>query len=351
MILWTIIFILFGLTMLVGGIQLALLGGSWYYMLAGATMVIVAVLIKPRRPAAQLLYALLLLVTAMWAFWEVGFDWWPLASRLGVLLLLAIPLLFPGRGNPRWGAISLAVAWVGVGLFTLASIPYDAHKIEGELPTASAITEPRLGDVPKEDWLSYGRSKLGQRYSPLEQITPENVDQLELAWEYQTGDRKGPNDVVETTYEATPLKAGNTLYLCTPHNWLVALDADTGKERWVYDAQVAPESQRQHQTCRGVSYLPPEQGDAPQVETLDSPAEEQESVECDAQLFLPTSDARLLALDPATGAKCSNFADNGELNLLHNMPYPHDGFYYSTSPPIVANGVVVVAGAVNDLTL
>ncbi len=348
MILWTVIFILFGLTMLAGGVQLVLLGGSWYYLLAGAAMVVVALLIKPRRPVAQCLYALLLLVTAAWAFWEVGFDWWPLASRLGVLLLLAIPLLFPGPGNPRWGAASLAVVWVGVGLFAVASIPYDAHRIEGELPTEVVISNPRMGDVPEGDWLSYGRSNLGQRYSPLEQITPDNVDQLELAWEYQTGDRKGPDDVVETTYEATPLKVGNTLFLCTPHNWLVALDADTGEERWVHDAKVPPESQRQHQTCRGVSYLPPEQADLPQVETVQSPAENLNSVECDAQLFLPTSDARLLALDPSTGARCSNFADNGELDLMHNMPFRQDGFYYSTSPPVVANGVVVVAGAVND---
>ncbi|MEP1213951.1 MAG: glucose/quinate/shikimate family membrane-bound PQQ-dependent dehydrogenase [Marinobacter sp.] len=348
MVLWIAIFIVIGLALLTGGIKLMLLGGSWYYMLAGTTMIVVALLIKPRRPIAQTLYAFLLLATAAWAFWEAGFDWWPLASRLGVLLLLAIPLLFPGRGNPRWGAVSLAVVWVGVGLFSVASIPYDAHRIEGELPKESTISDPRLGNVPEGDWLSYGRSNLGQRYSPLEQITPENVDQLELAWQYQTGDRKGPDDVVETTYEATPLKVGNTLYLCTPHNWLVALDADTGKERWVYDAGVAPESQRQHQTCRGVSYLPPEEGDLPQVETVQSPAENLDSVECDAQLFLPTSDARLLALDPSTGAQCSNFAEDGELDLMHNMPHRQAGFYYSTSPPVVASNVVVVAGAVND---
>ncbi|MEX2475365.1 PQQ-binding-like beta-propeller repeat protein, partial [Marinobacter sp.] len=347
MIFWTIIFLLFGVCLLAGGVWLVVLGGSWYYLLGGATMIVVALLIKPRRPVAQVVYALLLLATALWAFWEAGFDWWPLASRLGVLLLLAIPLLFPGRGNPRWGAALLAVVWAGVGLFAVASIPYDVHRIAGELPTESVIGDPQLGNVPEGDWLSYGRSNLGQRYSPLAQITPDNVDQLELAWEYQTGDRKGPDDIIETTYQATPLKVGNTLYLCTPHNWLVALDADSGEERWVYDAQVPSESQRQHQTCRGVSYLPPEQDDLPPVETSQSPAENLDSVECNAQLFLPTSDARLLALDPSTGARCRHFAQDGELDLMHNMPHRQDGFYYSTSPPVVANGVVVVAGAVN----
>jgi quinoprotein glucose dehydrogenase len=350
MILLAILLVVFGLPMLVGGVWLIALGGSWYYALAGTTLIVIAFLVKPRRTFAQALYALLLVATAVWAYWEAGFDWWPLASRLGVLLLLAIPLLVPSSTGRRQGAISLAIVWIGVSLFTVASIPYDAHRIEGELTTDSVIRNPRLGDVPQGDWLSYGRSNLGQRYSPLDQIIPENVRELELAWEYQTGDRKGPGDVGETTYEATPLKVGDTLYLCTPHNWLVALNADTGEERWVYNAEVPLESQRQHQTCRGVSYLPPSAGldDIPEVKTLQSPAESQASRKCDSQLFLPTSDARLLALDPVTGARCSNFADDGSLNLMHNMPHKQDGFYYSTSPPVVANGVVVVAGAVND---
>ncbi|MGF2685139.1 glucose/quinate/shikimate family membrane-bound PQQ-dependent dehydrogenase [Marinobacter sp. DUT-3] len=349
MLLLTVILFLFGLPLLIGGVWLISLGGSWYYTLAGATLIVIAVLLKSRRAFAQILYALLLVATAVWAYWEAGFDWWPLASRLGVLLVLAIPLLFPVAGQ-RHGAATLALAWVVVGLFTVASIPYDAHRIEGELNAESVISNPRLGEVPEGDWLSYGRSNLGQRYSPVDQITPDNVANLEQAWEYQTGDRKGPDDVTETTYQATPLKVGNTLYLCTPHNWLVALDADDGTERWVYDAKVPPESQRQHQTCRGVSYLPPAEGltDLLSVEDAQGPAEDLQSVACDAQLFLPTSDARLLALDPATGARCSHFADNGELDLMHNMPYRQDGYYYSTSPPVVANGVVVVAGSVND---
>lgn len=130
----------------------------------------------------------------------------------------------------------------------------------------------------------------------------------------------------------------------------MALDADTGEERWVYRPGVGPNSQRQHQTCRGVSYLPPE-GDlanAEPAQNIEGPAEDQPPVSCDAHLYLPTADARLLALDLATGALCEGFAEQGELNLLHNMPFTQSGFYYSTSPPVVANGLVVVAGAVND---
>ncbi|WP_442934835.1 hypothetical protein [Nitrincola sp. A-D6] len=91
---------------------------------------------------------------------------------------------------------------------------------------------PNLGDAPEASWYAYGRTNMGQRYSPLAQITPQNVGQLEEVWQYRTGDMKGPEDIGETTYQATPLKIGDTLYLCTPHNWLVALDADLGTKRW-----------------------------------------------------------------------------------------------------------------------
>ena len=348
MIFWTLIFALLGVTLLIGGVWLGMLGGSWYYAVAGIALLVIAATTLPRRQVARLVYALLLVATAVWAYAEAGFDWWPLASRLGLLLLLAIPLLFPGPPASRGGTAVLAVCWVGVGLFSVASIAYDKHRIEGSLPEERVVDNARTGEVPEDEWLSYGRSNLGQRYSPLEQITPRNVSELELAWEYQTGDRKQPHDVLETTYQATPLKINDSLYLCTPHNWAIALNATTGEQQWVYDAKVGPEPQRQHQTCRGLSYLPPEHGRAPSTEVMQAPAETLSAVTCDAQLFLPTSDARLLALDPATGARCENFADGGELDLLHNMPFPRSGFYYSTSPPVVANGLVIVAGAVND---
>ena len=347
----SLVFWIVGLVLLGGGAWLMTLGGSWYYALAGVALIGVGVLMKPRLAAARGLYALFLMATAIWALWESGYDWWPLATRLGVFLLLAIPLFFVGKAGERHlGLKVLLPVWVIIGVGTLGSTLVDAHKIKGELNTDVVAETPNIGDTPEGSWHAYGRNNLGQRFSPLTQITPENVDNLELAWQYQTGDLKGPDDVTETTYEATPLKVSNSLFLCTPHNWLIALDADSGEEQWVYKAKIPAESQRQHQTCRGVSYLPPSSGspDAIDVKVADGPAEALESKQCDAQLFMPTSDARLLALDPETGARCSNFADNGELDLMHNMPFKQAGFYYSTSPPVVANGLVVVAGSVND---
>ncbi len=373
MIVLSLLLALFGLAMLAGGIWLITLGGSVYYALSGATLLAIAWLIRKRRSAAQLLYALLLAGTAGWAVWESGYDWWPLATRLGVLLLLAIPLLWPGKMAHRASVRTLQGVWLLVGVFLLSSLFNDAHRIDGNLPTQSAVAAPDLGpSTDNGEWVSYGRNNYGQRYSPLDQITPDNVNELELAWQYQTGDMKGPEDVTETTYEATPLKIGDSLFLCTPHNLLIALDADTGEEKWVYDAKVPAQSQRQHQTCRGVSYLAAESlNDGPSADqdatsdeqpnaeagsepladaqtVTSEPAESLPSVSCDAQLFMPTSDARLLAVDPETGARCADFANDGVLDLMHNMPYTQDGYYYSTSPPVVAAGVIVVAGAVND---
>ena len=365
MILLAIILALFGLALAAGGVWLAVLGGSVYYALAGFTLLAVAALIRSRRGTARLLYALLLASTAGWALWESGYDWWPLATRLGVLLVLAIPLLWSSKRAEKSSARALQGVWLLVGVMLIGSLFNDAHRIEGDMASESLVSSPDTGPSNAEgEWTSYGRNNYGQRYSPLDQITPDNVAELELAWQYQTGDLKGPEDVTETTYEATPLKIDDSLFLCTPHNWLIALDADSGEERWVYDAKVPAQSQRQHQTCRGVSYLAPDseqqandQPDtqsasddsaAPPATAASGPAESLASISCDAQLFMPTSDARLIAVDPATGARCSNFADDGVLDLMHNMPYTQDGYYYSTSPPVVAAGVIVVAGAVND---
>ncbi|QBM17010.1 quinoprotein glucose dehydrogenase [Marinobacter sp. JH2] len=350
MILFTILLLLLGLVLLAGGVWLASLGGSLYYAIAGIALIIAGLASKGRRPVARWVYASFLAGTAIWALWESGHDWWPLASRLGVFLLLAIPLLFPGPKAQRGGIMVLAPVWVVVGLITVSSLAFDRHRIDGQLNDQIVSADPEMGDIYDESWHAYGRSNFGQRYSPLDQITLENVGNLEKAWQYQTGDLQLPKDVGEITYEATPIKIGNSLFLCTPHNWLVALDADTGEEQWVHDANVPMESQRQHQTCRGVSYLPPSEGDTNEIDgqLIKEPAEDLASVQCDAQIFMPTSDARLLAVDPESGARCSGFAEDGSLDLMHNMPFKQAGFYYSTSPPVVVNGLVVVAGAVND---
>lgn len=350
MFVFSILFLLLGIVLTIGGIWLLAVGGSPYYVVLGVALLLVGGLLKKQRHMANGLYALLLVGSMAWALWESGLSWWPLATRMGMLLVLALPLLiFIGRKNKGAQRFLLPV-WGICTLITLSPLAMDdPTATKGTMAEKVVAPNADIGLKDESEWLAYGRSNLGQRYSPLNQITADNVQDLELAWQYQTGDTKGPRDVTETTYQATPLKIGNALYLCTPHNWLIALDADSGEELWKYDAKVPAESQRQHQTCRGVSYLEPSNATAENVALkMSQPSEQLAPVQCDAQLFMPTSDARLLAFDPATGALCDNFADSGVLDLMHNMPYTQSGYYYSTSPPLVANGVVVVAGAVND---
>ncbi len=77
-------------------------------------------------------------------------------------------------------------------------------------------------------WTADGGSTNALRFSSLNQITKDNVKDLELAWTYHTGDLRKSDDATEYTFEATPLKANGMLYFCTPHNKVHALDPESG---------------------------------------------------------------------------------------------------------------------------
>ncbi|MDK1384718.1 glucose/quinate/shikimate family membrane-bound PQQ-dependent dehydrogenase [Sinorhizobium sp. 8-89] len=345
-VLTAILFALIGLAIGAGGIRLLMLGGSPYYLLAGLGFLLTAFLLFRRQAAALWVYALVVVGSLAWAVWEVGFDWWQLGPRGGIIILLGLWLLTPWIRRPLGfvspsGAHYSATAWplavaslvsIGVAIFAMTQ---DPHDIRGELPSDAVAANANLGgDVPPGEWHQYGRTPFGQRYSPLDQINAENVANLRVAWQYQTGDVKRPDDVGETTYQVTPLKVKDTLYLCTPHNWAIALDAATGEEKWKYDSNSGMNPDRQHQTCRGVTYW------ADPAAAPGSP--------CAERVYLPTSDARLIALDAANGEVCTSFADNGVLHLEQGMRYNPAGYYYSTSPPVAVAGKIIVGGAVND---
>lgn len=406
-----IIMAVFAVPLLVGGAYLLSLGGSPYYLFAGIAMLTTAFLLFKKHWSAYGVYAIFIVVTLVWALWESGFYWWALATRLGFPLIFGVLMLLPWvfkkmhgvptqvatdanspitsntvKKNPLyyWGLLASVV--VGA-LLSFGSLANNATDKLGELDLTASDkddTSANLGDplsngqqTPEGEWSAYGGTDYGQRYSPLTQINTENVKDLEVAWQIQTGDVKGPNDVGETTYEATPLKIGNALYLCTPHNWALALDADSGETLWKFDPKVGENLQRQHQSCRGVSYYAGQAdtgSTTPAVTTQASDDSannvavankatttsnvvaqkvagntfENASKQCDAKIFIPTSDAKLYALDPNTGQRCQNFGEDGALDLMHNMPFTQAGYYYSTSPPIVVGNTIVVAGAVND---
>lgn len=408
-----IIMAVFAVPLLIGGAYLLSLGGSPFYLFAGVVILATAFLLFKKHWSAYGLYAIFIVATIAWALWESGFYWWALAPRVGFPLIFGLLMLLPWVSNKMLGRKTSAstasthatsttnptkknplyywglLASVGVGaLLSFGSLANNATDKLGELDLNAqddadpAAASANLGDplsngqqTPDGEWSAYGRTDYGQRYSPLSQINTDNVKDLEVAWQIQTGDVKGPNDVGETTYQATPLKIGNALYLCTPHNWALALDADTGETLWKFDPKVGDNLQRQHQTCRGVSYYAGQAttNDSTPVAnvssasnetttTVSNPAAasdtlvqkiagntfETASTQCDAKIFIPTSDAKLYALDPTTGQRCEGFGEDGALDLMHNMPFTQAGYYYSTSPPIVVGEVIVVAGAVND---
>ncbi len=341
----SIILALIGLALGGGGLWLVLLGGSPFYLLAGIAFLLTAILLYMRKEAALWLYAIFVLAALGWAIWEVGFDWWQLGPRGGLIILIGLWLLTPWVRRPlgfrsldgvHYGANPwpLAIPLIIAILVAVYSMTTDPHDLSGDLPTTMAANAPMGGDVPDGEWHQYGRTSFGQRYSPLDQINAQNVANLKEAWRYQTGDVKRPDDIGETTYQVTPLKIGDTLYICTPHSLAIAIGATDGKEKWRYDANAGMNPNRQHQTCRGVSYYHDKAAAA--------------GASCADRVYLPTSDARLIALDAANGKVCPSFADQGILHLETGMKYNPAGYYYSTSPPVIVADKIIIGGAVND---
>ena len=106
------------------------------------------------------------------------------------------------------------------------------------LTTAFLLAATTAGaQVKPGEWLAYGRDAFGSRFSPLTQITRDNVSRLEVAWTYRTGEMDIPTRQ-PAKFEATPLMVDGTLYLSTPLGRVIALDPETGKPRWTYDAKV-----------------------------------------------------------------------------------------------------------------
>lgn len=346
---------LVGLLLGLGGIWLIVLGGSAFYLVQGLAFIAIATLIRAGNPLALWTYAALLLLTLAWAVLEVGLDWWQLMPRGDLTVALGIILVVPWvartvRSPQRhpvfragWAALAGSL-FVSVAIALFAALT-PSHDLAGNLPERSASGSHTLGPAAGKEWTAYGGTPAGQRYSTLDQITPQNVGKLRVAWTFHTGDVRSKKDPIETTYEVTPLKIDSSVYLCTPHDIVFALDAETGHKKWQYDPKVGepPYQSTQHLTCRGLSYF---DGTASNAST---PPNAATSADCAKRLFLPTVDGRLIALSAETGKVCPGFGGpDGTVNLWHNMPNVKTGSYYSTSPPIIAKGLIVVGGAVND---
>jgi len=190
---------------------------------------------------------------------------------------------------------------------------------------------------PALAWEHWGGDRGGTRFSPLKEITRDNVGSLLRAWEFRTGDldTRAPEVMKRTKFQATPLLVEDSLIFCSPFNEVIALDPGTGIQKWRYDPRIAT-SQRpaNRYNCRGVAYW------------IDDRAAE--NTACRARIFMGTNDVRVIALDARTGIPCADFGSNGEIKIDAGMTLEWPGEFQITSAPVVSRGVVVVGSAIAD---
>ncbi|WP_397452166.1 glucose/quinate/shikimate family membrane-bound PQQ-dependent dehydrogenase [Pseudomonas sp. NA-150] len=347
-----VVLLILGLALLAGGISLMRMGGSLYYVIAGAGFALSGILLIFGRRAGVGVYALFLFATTVWAFWEIRLDWWQLVPRLALWFVIGVVLLLPAARRPLLPlkkplhTVGLFFAVLLAGATAVGSQYFQYDEIQGE-QTRTEAGVPRVpARQPEGDWQSYGRTPFGDRYSPLAQITPQNAHLLKPAWRFRTGDLPGPKDPKEITAENTPLKANGMLYLCTPHSKVIALDPDTGTEIWRFDPELSTQNALDfkgwaHMTCRGVAYH--NVGAYPIDKALKGVVNE-----CPKRIFVPTADTRLIALNADTGKPCENFGDEGSIFLGANIGDFTAGGYFSTSPPGVTRNLVIIGAHVTD---
>ncbi len=344
-----------------GGAWLLALGGSFYYLLAGLGLLATAWFLFRGRLLAVWIYAVTFVFTVVWALWERGLNGWAQVPRLLgpaiilVLVLLALPVLRrtdpAGIGRGMRGAVAASLAIVALGLAGLAQPLWQPQGVmaQAELPSSEAppadvsvdaSTEPapnapRVAQAMLEtgaDWPAYGGTYHSTRYSPLDQITPQNAGELTQMWEFNTGDL--PEGDEGYSPENTPLKVGDTVFVCSPMGIVIGLDAASGREEWRFDPQVADDAIPYGATCRGVAYY--------EVPDASSDAL------CATRIIWGTLDARLLAIDAATGKLCTDFGVNGQVNLEEGIGDTVPGWYAVTSAPTIVRGIAVIGAQVRD---
>lgn len=211
----------------------------------------------------------------------------------------------------------------------------------------SSCAEPRgastgqggpAGDLAAGGWPHYAGDAGAMGYSPLRDIDRNNVSGLELAWTWDTGEEplSGPRlpipgaSVRPGSFEVTPLVLNDTMYLSTPYNRVVALDASTGRELWVYD----PETIEWGQPPNGTGFV--HRGVA-----IWSGADER-------RVFL-NSRWRLIAIDAATGQPIEDFGQGGEIDLTEHLQWSTNRLHYTqTSPPVIYGDLVIVGNGLWD---
>ena len=182
-----------------------------------------------------------------------------------------------------------------------------------------------------QEWPTYAGDAGASHYSPLADLSRENVAQLQMAWEWKPAEDVMPAFGTRPgNFQNTPLMIDDVLYVSTMYNRVVALDAETGKELWSFD----PKSYEDGQPPNGTGFV--HRGvaawrDAGRL-----------------RIFL-ASRYRLICLDAKTGEPVSSFGEKGIVDLTQGLRWPVNRQHYTnTSPPIVYRNLVIVGNGVGD---
>ena len=208
-------------------------------------------------------------------------------------------------------------------MFGGLALAVGAQSARAQAPAQSAVS-----------WPTYGADLASTKFSPLADVNRDNVATLAKAWEWATGET--PNASPRTrpgTFEATPLMVGDTLFLSTSYNRVVALDASTGRELWSYD----PKAYVAGQPPNGTGFV--HRGVAMWTDGKQR------------RIFM-NSRWNLIALDASTGQPIRSFGDTGVVDLTRQLARngkPVNKLHYTeTSPPIVWRDLVIVGNGVAD---
>ncbi|MDB4950534.1 MAG: Pyrrolo-quinoline quinone beta-propeller repeat-containing protein [Gemmatimonadetes bacterium] len=242
--------------------------------------------------------------------------------------------MFDSPRTPRLGARTGTLLMVGLASSVVCA---NAQSSRSAASRGRAATAPRHAQAAQTDgWAAYGHDSGGARFSPLAQIDRRNVARLRVAWTYHTGETGERGTAGKSSFEATPLVMDGTMYLSTALGRIVALDPETGAERWVFDAGVDRHAGYGDFASRGVAAWTDPRAAA--------------GAACRRRIVLAAIDARLIAVDARDGKPCGGFGRGGTVDLKAGLrTAPHDDTEYEeTSPPAVVNGVIVVGSAVAD---
>lgn len=344
--------LLTGLFYLIGGGKLISLGGSWYFFIAGLLTTASAIFIFRKKAFGVWLFALVFVGTLVWAWFDAGWDFWALFSRLmfpaGVFaaLLLTLPAIrrYQAQSSlvvPAYTGATVVVIGMLIAFYQMFQ-PHPTVAASGqELPLI-----PVDADKQQVNWQHYGNDTGGSRFAALDQINRNNVKDLKEVWRFQTGDlTTGTGNGAED--QTTPLQVGDKVFVCTPHNNIFALNADTGKQIWKAEVNSTADA---WERCRGVAYfdatqplVQPTLAGATPVTTVAA------NTACPRRVYTNTPDGRLIAVNADTGERCKDFGVDGTVDLLVGLG---DGTkaprFEVTSAPTIAGTTIVIGSRIAD---